>query len=160
MAKKTKKARKETKESSSLLHQRIEEFLPLRWDHPMWWGIPSFPDLMAPLPARVPKVDMIDLGAEILVEAELPGADKEGVTISGADNSLLLRAVPGTEDERKGDYYYREIGRGEYQRTLLMPCRIDWPKVEARIENGVLRLRCPKVEVDDKEAAREPIEIR
>ena len=126
----------------------------------MWWGIPSIPDLMAPLRARIPKVDMIDLGKEILVEAELPGAGKEDVRITGVDNSLSIRAVPGAEQDWKGDYYYREMGRGEYQRTLLIPCRVDWSGVKAKIEHGVLRLSCPKVAADEQEAACEPIEIQ
>jgi len=132
--------------------RKIEEFLPPYWNHPMWWGISSVPDLMAPLQqVRVPRMNLLDLGTELLVEAELPGVTREGLSITVLENTLSIRAVPSKEEPEGAEYFYREIGRGEYQRTLLFPCAVHWDRAEASVRDGWMELRCPKVMADSGE---------
>lgn len=141
-----------TAKPKSLTGKRIEEFVAPYWNHPMWWGISPVPDLMAPLQqVRVPKMNLLDLGSELLVEAELPGVTREGLSLTALENTLSIRAVPSKEEPEGAEYFYREIGRGEYQRTLLLPCAVDWDKSEAVVRDGWLELRCPKIITDSGE---------
>jgi HSP20 family protein len=141
MGKKAEKAGKAKRPAA----RRIEEFLPPYWNRPMWWGVSPVPDLMAPLQVRAPKVNLLDLGVDLLVEAELPGVTRKGVNITGVDNTLTIRAAPAKEEPKDAEYFYREVGRGEYHRTLLLPCAVDWDQADASICDGWLGVRCPKI---------------
>ena len=161
MAKKVKKSRggEKRRRMEGIAH-RISDFYPPRWNHPMWWGMPSIPDLMAPANVRMPKVDMQDLGQEILVEAEMPGVRRKDLSIMAADNAVTIRAQDRYEETQvEGEYYYREMGRGEFQRMVLLPCRVDWSRAEAGFRNGILKLRLPKVEVAEESTSQQNISV-
>jgi len=115
---------------------------------------------MSPAHVRMPKVDMRDLGKEILVEVELPGVQSKDLKIQAADNAVTISAEDKYEASAKeGDYYYREMGRGEYRRTLLLPCEVDFGHAEAKFRNGILRLCLPKLEVADQATAQQTIPV-
>jgi len=145
MAKKAKKARKTGNTGTNASIHRIEDFSPPSWAG--YWGVTTIPDLMAPAHVRMPRVDMLDLGEEIRVEVELPGVRAGDVKLSAADNSVNIRALDHPFVEQPaGEYFYREIGRGEYQRVLLLPCGVDWDQAKAKLRGGILVLRLPKRE--------------
>ena len=103
---------------------------------------------------------MVDLGEEMLVEVELPGVRPRDVKLSVADNSVSIRAADGSQaDEPEGEHYYREIGRGEYRRVLLLPCGVDWHGARARLRDGILVLRLPKRESATGETQRQDIPV-
>jgi len=164
MAKKTKKAQKarKTKQArkpalAAPVHS-IEDFSPPCWTG--YWGVPMIPDLMAPARVRMPRVDMLDLGAEMLVEVELPGVRPADLELAAADNSVSIRALDRSQAEQpEGEYYYREIGRGEYQRVLLLPCGIDGGGARARLRDGILVVHLPKLEVAAEQPERQVIRV-
>jgi len=158
MAKKAKKTNKTGKAEMTAPIHRIEDFSPPSWAG--YWGVAPIPDLMAPARVRMPRVDMLDLGTEIRVEVELPGVRQGDVKLSATDNSVNIRALENpAEEEPAGEYYYREIGRGEYQRVLLLPCGVDWDKVKAKLRDGILVLRLPKLEAGAGETQRQAIPV-
>jgi len=140
MAKKG-KGSSEGKKSS----RRIEEFSPPQWNQPRWWNVPFIPDLMTPLSTRTPRVDMLDLGETIRIEVELPGVSSNSLRLSAAENVLTIQAVAKSRESFEREHYYREIYHGEFQRTLLLPCGIDWEKSRARMRSGMLTMDCPKL---------------
>ena len=50
-----------------------------------------------------------------------------------------------TEDKKR-DFYRREIRYGAFHRSLSLPVSVDADKAEASFENGVLHLTLPKAE--------------
>jgi HSP20 family protein len=50
-----------------------------------------------------------------------------------------------TEDKKR-DYYRREIRYGSFHRALNLPVSVDSDKAEAKFENGILHLTLPKAE--------------
>lgn len=95
---------------------------------------------------RVPRVDVIDREQELLVRAELPGVSKENLDVSLQDNTLSIRATTQRdEEEEKGQFYRRELSRGEFQRTIRLPCQVEGDKAKASFKDGVLELTIPKV---------------
>jgi HSP20 family protein len=158
MAKKAKKTKEKGKSDMTVSIHRLEDFSPPSWSG--YWGVPSIPDLMAPARVRMPRVDMLDLGDEMLVEVELPGVRSGDVNLSAADNSVNIRACDSHQaQEGAGEYYYREIGRGEYQRVLLLPCGVDWDGARAKLRDGILVLRLPKRESATGETQRQNIPV-
>jgi HSP20 family protein len=82
-----------------------------------------------------------------VVEAALPGAKPEDISVSAEGNTLTISyATKGEQKEEKPNYVRRERYEGEMSRTITLPTQIQPEKVEATYEHGVLKLQVPKSE--------------
>jgi HSP20 family protein len=82
-----------------------------------------------------------------VVEASLPGAKPEDISITAIGDTLTISyATKGEEKVEKPNYVRRERYEGELRRTISLPTQIDPEKVQATYEHGVLKLVVPKVE--------------
>ena len=52
--------------------------------------------------------------------------------------------------EEKGDYYRREMSKGEFSRTVGLPAEVDGAKAKASFKDGLLELTLPKVKKTTK----------
>lgn len=96
---------------------------------------------------RMPKVDVIDKDDAVVVRAEVSGVKKEDLEISLGDNTVTIRGCTRHEEkEQKGEYYRSEISRGEFSRTVALPCAVDSNRSSAKLEDGMLELTLPKLE--------------
>lgn len=130
------------------LERMYERMFPRGWLRPHhWdWDFPSFRDFAERFETKVPKVDVIDRDAEVLVRAEIPGVEKENLDVSLSDNMVTIKGSTSHEEkEEKGDYYRSEISRGSFSRTLTLPADVDGAKAKATFKNGVLELVLPKL---------------
>jgi HSP20 family protein len=95
---------------------------------------------------QLPRVDLIDREAEILVRAEVPGIDKEHLEVDLTGELLTIRGERRKEEKtEEGNVYRAEIARGTFVRTLRLPAEVDADKVEATFENGLLEIHLPKL---------------
>jgi HSP20 family protein len=76
------------------------------------------------------------------VEAELPGVPENDVEITVHDGVLTIRADRRPEDGRRYIYNGRSFGR--FERSIVLPDAVDAEKVEAIMNDGVLRVDLPK----------------
>jgi HSP20 family protein len=114
---------------------------------PFFQGWPELAKIAPPFEGRQPKVDLINRDEEVLLRAELPGVKKEDLEVSMTDNTVTIRASTRHEEEKEeGEYYRKEMSRGEFVRTVAIPDAIDEAKVSAAFKDGVLELRLPKLE--------------
>lgn len=82
-----------------------------------------------------------------VIEASLPGAKPEEISISAMGDTLTIHhATKGEEKVEKPNYVRRERYEGEMTRTITLPTQIDPEKVQATYEQGVLKLQVPKSE--------------
>ncbi len=130
--------------------QLFEDFLQRRWPAPSpgsWPGPGVFwPGTRGSSDERLPLVDVADEDAEIVVRAELPGVAKEDLDVSVVDRVLTIRATSRQKHEdRKKDYYRREIRTGQFSRSVLLPAEVDADKAQASFSDGVMNLRLPKI---------------
>ena len=104
----------------------------------------------------LPKADIYETDNEILVLADIPGANEKTVDITLEKNVLSITAY--VEPTRTGGYdiVYAEYEEGDYQRSFRLSDEIDRDKIEASVSDGVLRLRLPK----SKEAATRKIAVK
>ncbi len=138
------------------MSRRFNEFFPRRWLSPFERMFPSTPELRAPFEGRMPRVDMIERDAEIVIQAELPGVAKEDLEVSTTNDTVTIRASTRRgEKEEKGEYYRHELSRGEFQRTLQLPAAVKGDQAKATFKDGVLELVLPKVE----QAKRKTIKV-
>ena len=117
------------------------------WLRPALWEWPPHLESIGALRSGVPKVDVVDRDAEVVVRAELPGVAKDDLDVTVTDDSVTLKAHTSHEEkEEKGEYYRREMSYGEYLRTVSLPHAVDGEKARATFNDGVLELTLPKVE--------------
>jgi HSP20 family molecular chaperone IbpA len=97
-----------------------------------------------PLPTVGPVVDIYENEDEILLYADMPGVEKDQVTVNVDNGTLTISGV--REFETKGAATWEEFGDVEYKRSFSVPQTIDIAKVNAELKDGVLRLHLPKSE--------------
>jgi HSP20 family protein len=92
-------------------------------------------------------VEVSETSDGIEVKALLPGIRLEEVDITVSNGVLTIKGEHREEKEdKKRDFYRREIRYGGFQRSLRLPNGVDADKANASYENGVLRLQLPKSE--------------
>ncbi len=105
-----------------------------------------------------PRIDVEDSDDEIRIRAELPGMNEKDFQVELDSNRLLLHGEKRFEDEqRKGDYFYRESRFGSFYRAIPLPCTVEIDKAQAKYRHGVLRVRLPKTA--DARAQRKRIRV-
>jgi HSP20 family protein len=107
-----------------------------------------------------PRMDIVDDGDALRLTAELPGLQKQDLTLLAEDGFLVLRGEKRVDkkDEEKGCYRL-ERAFGSFQRIVPLPEGIDLERAEAKFEDGVLTLRLPKKAAETSTAPRK-LEIR
>jgi HSP20 family protein len=95
----------------------------------------------------VPAMDLLEQDDQLVLRADLPGLDREDVTIEVKDNVLTVSGDRKAEHEEKAEGFHRvERTYGSFSRTLTLPEGIDADAVTAEFDKGVLEVRIPKPE--------------
>lgn len=125
------------------------------WPGPFTRDWLNMPQLRTVTGGGLPRVDVVDRDTALVVRAELPGVRKDDVEVTVEEFSVTLKASTRQEHkEEEGAYYRREMTRGEYQRTLSLPCAVDEEKAQATFTDGVLELTLPKQEKTRRRSVR------
>ncbi len=136
------------------MERLMDEYFPRGWLRRWEW--PAFPEFSRRMELRLPKVDIVDRDAEVVVKAEIPGVDKKDLDVSVTGNTVTIKGQSSREEkEEKGDYYRCEISRGSFSRTLDLPADVDASQAKATFKDGMLELVLPKKE----EARRQSVKI-
>ena len=95
-------------------------------------------------------VDLVDYDGEFVATVDLPGFDREDVTVHVVDRSLRIEAERDeTVDEEAADYIRHERQHKSTGRSIQLPKAVDEERVTARMKNGVLTVTLPKLEVEE-----------
>lgn len=93
-----------------------------------------------------PRIDVDEADNHIQISAELPGVPQDAVEVTIDDDVLTIRGEKRCErkDEkaRVSERFY-----GTFQRAIQLPFAPDPGQVEARFDNGVLKVTLPKQQV-------------
>src|ERR1051326_8973094 len=92
-----------------------------------------------------PRVNITETKDGYVLEAEMPGVNKGGLEILLENNELTLVGHK-QDDVNNLQLVYRESGYFDYRRTFALDPTIDTSKIDAKMDNGVLRLHLPKAE--------------
>src|SRR3954463_10863865 len=97
--------------------------------------------------AWTPNVDIFENKDEIVLEAELPGMNREDFDLSIENNVLTLRGERKFEKKDDNDNYHRvERSYGSFTRSFTLPQTVSSEGAVAEYKNGVLRVSLPKRE--------------
>ncbi len=92
-----------------------------------------------------PAVDIFEEEDAIVLSAELPGMKAEDVHVHVENQVLTLSGERKLEREEQKEGYHRvERSYGTFTRSFTLPKHVDAENIEAKLEDGVLRLRLPK----------------
>ncbi len=92
-----------------------------------------------------PAVDIYENSDFIVVKAELPGVQKDRISVEVKEGILSLRGERGFDKDLKEESYHRiERSYGSFQRSFSLPVSVDQDKVTARFKDGVLEVKLPK----------------
>ena len=93
-----------------------------------------------------PAVDIFETEKEITLLADMPGVKADDLTIDIRDNTLTLSAdIAPVEDTDEVDILV-EYESGRYYRQFTLGELINQGNIDAKLNDGVLRLSLPKVE--------------
>ncbi|CAL8999086.1 unnamed protein product [Prunus brigantina] len=105
------------------------------------------------------RIDWKETPEAHLFKADLPGLKKEEVKVEVEDDRVLqISGERNVEKEDKNDKWHRvERSSGKFLRRFQLPENAKVDEIKAAMENGVLSVTVPKVEV--KKADVKAIEI-
>jgi HSP20 family protein len=92
-----------------------------------------------------PQVNIFEDKDGYVIEAEMPGVNKDGLGITVEGNELTILGHRA-KTEVKAQSLYRESDDADFRRSFELDPAIDARKIEARVDQGLLTLRLPKSE--------------
>ncbi|MDQ7815701.1 MAG: Hsp20/alpha crystallin family protein [Melioribacteraceae bacterium] len=98
-----------------------------------------------------PRIDISEDEQSLNIVAEIPGIKKDNLKITLQDNILTIEGEKKKEDEVKEKNYYRsERVFGSFKRCFTLPSEVDSEKVDAKFEDGILKINLKKLEPKPK----------
>ncbi|MCK4836657.1 MAG: Hsp20/alpha crystallin family protein [Candidatus Aminicenantes bacterium] len=94
-----------------------------------------------------PNTNIIEAEEELIIEVELPGVNKEDVSIVLQQNQeLVIRGIKPQSRLKKPQvtYYLFEREFGHFYKKIIIDFPLDISKIQSVMENGVLTVRIPK----------------
>ncbi|MEW5868121.1 MAG: Hsp20/alpha crystallin family protein [Chloroflexota bacterium] len=92
----------------------------------------------------VPRADVYEVDDQIVIVADVPGANENSVDITLEKNILTINAYVEVDEKPGYALTYAEYEVGDYQRSFKLSDEIDSERIEATIREGVLRVYLPK----------------
>ena len=92
-------------------------------------------------------LDVYEEGGNIIAELSLPGVtpDNFDITVEG-DHLRISGTREEIQENKDKNYYYKEIKRGSFERTLRLPMEVQADKCDAKYKDGILKVTIPKIE--------------
>ena len=122
-----------------------------------WFGFPAFPEmrdidrkLYGKRASHEMKTDVREHDDGYELDIDLPGFQKDELTLRLQDGYLTVSAAKGLDEEhkdKKGKVIRRERYSGAMQRSFYVGDGVEETDVKAKYENGVLKLSIPKKEL-------------
>ncbi len=105
-----------------------------------------FDDFLDERRSNAMKCDIYEKDNKYHVEMDIPGFNKEDISIDINDGYLTVEATKGEDKEEKDkNYIRRERTYGEIKRQFYVG-NVDTEKTKAEFKNGTLKIVIPKVE--------------
>ncbi len=115
-----------------------------------WFDLPEEGDLWGNL-LSVPAVNIAENSSSFRVSLAAPGMKKEDFKISVEDNMLTISAEKKEEKEQKDEKFTRkEFNYSSFNRSFTLPKDVIADKINAKYEDGMLKLNIPKKEESRK----------
>ncbi|MBO4820359.1 MAG: Hsp20/alpha crystallin family protein [Prevotella sp.] len=105
-----------------------------------------------------PATNVMENEEMYVVQLAAPGMKKEDFFVNINDEGNLVVKMEQKAEEKNTDekmhYLRREFSYTKYEQTLILPDDVDKNKIEAKVEDGILTVKLPKVEEAKVKVAR------
>jgi HSP20 family molecular chaperone IbpA len=127
-------------------HQLMDELLRQGQHHPLPPGAAQWR----------PPADIHETPEAVLVKMELAGMREEDIEVTLYEDALVVTGRREDDSEHGDTVYYHEaqIRYGPFRAEILLPASVQRDAVEARYENGFLRVLLPKAATPHAEEHR------
>jgi HSP20 family protein len=96
-------------------------------------------------PTYVPRTDILEHDEHYEIVVELPGVAPDAIDLQVEKHDLRVTATRrAPENGNARAYLLRERRNGTFVRTFHLGDMVDRNAVEAKMEDGILRIRVPK----------------
>ncbi|MBO5075726.1 MAG: Hsp20/alpha crystallin family protein [Bacteroidales bacterium] len=115
-----------------------------------------------------PAMNVMENEKEYKLEVAAPGMCKDDFKVHlNKDGNLIIEmekkecGCKGKEEDKKECRYLRkEFSYSKFSQTLLLPDNADKERIEAQVNNGVLKVVIPKLEKVKAEDEKREIEVK
>jgi HSP20 family protein len=123
--------------------QEIEDVFFTPFTNPMRsFGIPRSMDL---IDTRIPLCDIIDKGDRYTISLEVPGIQKEQIEVKATGEYITVSGIEENKNvQEEENYVLKERAYRSFSRNIPFPENIIPAKVDATVENGILKIEVPK----------------
>jgi HSP20 family protein len=99
------------------------------------------------VPGGQMPVDIREEDGDIVLTADLPGVNKEDISLKADDEGVEITAEGSAEVKEENEKYIRrERSERRFRRKVQWPVQVDPETVEASYNDGVLEIRAEKDE--------------
>lgn len=92
---------------------------------------------------NIPTTDVYTKDNQLIVEAHLPNFEQKDVNIQVENNALVISAERHEKEEDKNKKYVVRESSSSFYRRISLPERADTEKIEAQLNDGVLKVGIP-----------------
>ena len=95
-----------------------------------------------------PPINVFQQGHDFIAVVELPGVNADDLQIEAKDDTIRISGSKTIQYDEGASTHRRERLSGAFDRSIVMPVRIDPDKIKAEYRDGVLALFAPRAESD------------
>ncbi len=101
-------------------------------------------DWLSPMRSvAIPTTDVFTRDNSLVVEAHLPNFEQEDVNIEVENGALIISAERREKEEDNDKRYVVRESSTSFYRRITLPKRADADKIEAQLNDGVLKVSVP-----------------
>jgi HSP20 family protein len=93
-------------------------------------------------------LDVVDEKDAFVIYATVPGLEAENLEIEIVNNTVDISGEFDAESDDEVNFVRRERPTGKFRRYLKFGTKLEADKADAKLDNGILSLRVPKVAAD------------
>jgi HSP20 family protein len=105
---------------------------------------------------NVPSANVEETEKEYLVELAAPGLERKDFKVEINNHTLTISSEKNEEKkEKKEGYTRREFSYNAFTRSFTLPENVKENNIDAKYQNGILKISIPKKEVTVSKPSRE-----
>ena len=106
-----------------------------------------------------PQANVEETSNEFMIDLAIPGQEKENINVE-VDHGMLTISSESEKSEEESDKNFtrKEYNYSSFKRSFTLPENVDFEKIEANYEKGILHLVIPKLELVVSDAKKIKVE--
>lgn len=108
----------------------------------------------ARLGMNVPRANISETSKEFKLELAAPGLQRKDFKVEVDNHNLTISAEKEEESESTNGYSKKEYSFTSFSRSFTLPDNVKEGEIDAKYDNGVLKVSIPKAKETPAKAAR------